>query len=79
MSLGIRRKGKTAIVDLQRGDLVEADEVPRGITEPHPEPGERGVCFEEEGYHEEDTGPMVRFARGGVCNVYEGWVKRVKP
>lgn len=31
-----------------------------------------GVVFEEADYYEDGCGPMVRWFRGGACNVYEG-------
>ncbi len=69
-----------SIVDiLKPGDLVEAVDVPEDITRPHPQPGERGVCFGERNCYGDGNGPMVRFMNGGVCNVYDGWVRLVKP
>ena len=67
------------VVDsLQPGDLVEVLEIPDGITSPHPQKGERGVCFYQADHFRDGNGPMVRFMNGGVCNVYDGWVKRVR-
>lgn len=71
------RAVRKTISSYRRGDLVEAVAVPEGITLPQPQPGERGVVFEEQDAYGDGGGPMVRFANGGVCNVYEGWVKRV--
>lgn len=65
------------VKNLKRGDLVEAVAVPKDYTSPDPEPGERGVCFEEADAYGDNNGPMVRFANGGVLNVYEGWVRVV--
>ena len=63
---------------LNRGDLVVAikDLDKMGVTTA--KPGMLGVVFEEAEYHEPNTGPMVRFMNGGVCNVYEGWVEKVR-
>lgn len=65
---------KFSVESLRPGDLVEADSVPPGVTNPQPQKGERGVCFAEAGHYGDGNGPMVRFMNGGVCNVYDGWV-----
>lgn len=59
--------------DLKRGDLVIAtDKIPAEVA---PVPlGTLGVCFQPAEYHGPNTGPMVRFANGCACNVYEDWV-----
>lgn len=55
--------------DTARGDVVIATEdfdadgadVRRGM---------KGVCFQEAGFHEPNSGPMVRWENGGACNAY---------
>lgn len=62
--------------NLQPGDLVYVKQkIPEDITDV--QLGERGVCFHEAEYHEPNSGPMVRFMGGGVCNVYGDWVEKV--
>lgn len=40
--------------------------------------GTFGVVFAPTNFYGDGAGPMVRFVNGGVCNVYEGWVAKVK-
>lgn len=55
----------------QRGQLVQAlsnlDQA--GAKVPA---ADYGVVFQPAGYHEEGTGPMVRWMSGGCCNIYDG-------
>lgn len=63
--------------NLIRGDLVIiVGTIPEWVVNNTPK-GTIGVCFEEAGYHEPNSGPMVRFANGKCCNVYEGWVEKI--
>ena len=39
--------------------------------------GAIGVVFEEAEFHEPNSGPMVRWVLGGMCNVYKGQVDLV--
>ncbi len=63
------------IPNFRRGDLVEVVSIPDWVIPIAP--GSRGVVFEEAGFHEPNTGPMVRFFDGSCCNVYENWVKAI--
>lgn len=79
-----------SIMELRRGDVVRAikDSDPEGA---NVKVGDLGVVFQPADFHEEGTGPMVRWLflhqamysytvrPGGVCNVYEGWVEKVEP
>lgn len=67
----------TDILTLKRGDVVVAIKHmdPSGA---NVRPGTQGVVFQPAGYHEADTGPMVRWANMGACNVYDGYVDLVK-
>lgn len=60
-----------------RGDLVVSLENfdPQGC---NIKVGELGVVFQEAEFHEPDTGPMVRWFSGGMCNVYEGMTRPAK-
>lgn len=73
------------VLELKRGDVVIAlkDLDPKGA---NVRAGDIGVVFEEANYYEFNSGPMVRwtsydeffgYVGGGVCNVYEGWVKKI--
>lgn len=59
------------VFGLDRGTIVVAAKEldPEGA---NVRAGEKGVVFEEAEYHEERTGPMVRWFSGGACNVYDG-------
>jgi hypothetical protein len=59
--------------ELKRGDRVRAVAVPVEATDAPP--GTFGVVFEEADAYGDDGGPMVRWATGGACNVYDGWVE----
>lgn len=65
---------KTSVRDLDPGDEVV---VLRDLDATPAKKGMVGVCFREADFHEPDSGPMVRFENGSVCNVYEGDVERV--
>jgi hypothetical protein len=65
----------TDVMRLRRGDMVIAleDLDPEGA---HVSKGDKGVVFEEAGFHEPGTGPMVRWLDlGTACNVYPGQVE----
>jgi hypothetical protein len=54
---------------LNRGDVVRAVRDLRAADVPA---GTLGVVFEEAGFHEKNTGPMVRWLpKGTACNVYD--------
>jgi hypothetical protein len=63
------------VKDFPRGTLVEATEdishIVRGVG-----PGMLGVVFEEANFHEECSGPMVRWFNGTCCNAYEWFCKK---
>lgn len=63
--------------NLRRGDLVRAIRHvdPEGADVPKLTPG---VVFEEAEFHEQNSGPMVRFFTGGMCNVYVDDVELVE-
>lgn len=67
----------TDVMKLRRGTLVRALSTidPEGARVLR---GEFGVVFEEAGYHEPNTGPMVRWFSGGACNVYDDDVEVVR-
>jgi hypothetical protein len=60
--------------NLKRGTIVIAamNLDPEGANVPL---GDRGVVFEEYNAAGDKAGPLVRWLSGGVCNVYQGWVK----
>jgi predicted HAD superfamily Cof-like phosphohydrolase len=66
-----RMRSDMNVNNLRRGDNVVALKHldPSGA---NAHINERGVVFQTEGYHEVGSGPMVRWANGGACNVYEG-------
>jgi hypothetical protein len=58
--------------ELERGDVVIAAKHldPEGA---NVRPGTWGVVFEEAGaYAMPSSGPMVRWANMGICNIYDG-------
>lgn len=59
-----------------RGDLVVAlkDLDPEGANVKR---GTLGIVFQEAEYHEPNSGPMVRWFSGGMCNVYDGWTRNI--
>ena len=72
-----KRASISCVAHLHRGDIVQA------IRRLDPEgadvrPGVLGVVFEEAEYHEPDSGPMVRWANMGVCNIYDCDVQVVR-
>lgn len=60
-------------VDLGRGTLVISLR-PLDPSGANVRAGMLGVIFEDAEYHEDGTGPMVRWFSGGACNVYDGQV-----
>jgi hypothetical protein len=79
------------VKDLKRGTVVRAlrDFDPRGA---NVQEGDMGVVYEESNFHEDNSGPMVRWLEVvedeagfplhqvgpmGICNVYEGDVEFV--
>ena len=58
---------------LRRGDVVRATvDLPEEVAPV--KRGALGVVFQPANYHEEDSGPMVRWTDTGyACNVYDCW------
>lgn len=60
---------------LIRGDIVTAlkDLDPSGA---NVQKGTKGVVFQPANFHDNNSGPMVRWFSGGACNIYDGDVIR---
>lgn len=71
---GVRK----AFARLERGTMVVAVRQldPEGA---NVQIGDKGVVFEEAEFHGEGYGPLVRWCRGGCCNVYLGDVTVLAP
>jgi hypothetical protein len=61
----------TLVKNLRPGTLVVALEIPAWVAAV--KPGTRGVVFEPANSYGDGGGPMVEWATGHVCNVYDGY------